>query len=32
VDGDVAFRVHPEVSQSPAAHVVELLGVLDGPG
>jgi hypothetical protein len=32
VDGDVAFRAHPEVSQSPAAHVVELLGVLDGPG
>jgi hypothetical protein len=31
MDGDVAFAVHPEVAQSPARHVVELLGVLGGP-
>jgi hypothetical protein len=29
--GDVALGIHPEVAQSPAAHVVELLGVFDGP-
>ena len=30
--GDVAVGIGAEVSESPPAHVVELLGVLDGPG
>jgi hypothetical protein len=29
--GDVAFGVHPEVAEAPAAHVIELFGVLRGP-
>ena len=31
MDGDMAFGVHPEVAETPAAHVVELLGVLRRP-
>src|ERR1043166_3550109 len=32
MDADVAFGVDAEIAEAPAAHVVELLGVLDGPG
>ncbi len=32
VNGDVPLGIHPEIAQSPPAHVVELLGVLGGPG
>ena len=32
VHGDVTLGIDPEIAQTPAAHVVELLGVLGGPG
>src|SRR4029077_14273374 len=32
VDGDVPRLIDPEVALTPAAHVVELLGVPGGPG
>ena len=32
MDADVALGIDAEIAEAPAAHVVELLGVLDGPG
>ena len=31
MDCDMAFGVHPEEAETPAAHVIELLGVLRRP-